>query len=461
MVRLPSPARAGLLVVIILFPLTIVSPARAEKASGLTWVRDYGVGNAFSVQETRDGGFVLVGGLIVPWVLKTGSSGEPQWERNYTPTGFGEASAGFVQQTSDGGYLLTGSVTPTGNGFSDAWLLKLDYKGNVAWSKTYGRGNEAFSMAEQTNDGGYVAAGNTGTIGPHDSNGWVLKLDRDGNILWEEAFEGEDIHSIDQASDGGFVVAGTVGVSKGAYAWVFKLDPTGMMVWQRAFGVTTYNPAYSVQKTHDGGYIVVGEAITLAPYGSFLFSKTLILRLDKNGEMTWQKSYDRGGFTTPNSIQEMSDRGFIVAGVSRPTSSGTGLSGSWLVKLDSEGNLVWQKNYPYIQYARATRGGGIIAAGSSVLKLDNEGSVEGCALGTPSNATIASTAVTAISSVVTSVRTDTPTARTEVTVTTNSVNVQTQCIASQDPHDRSHTSKPITMFEHKLKPQRNSRLVLR
>src|SRR5207249_3372353 len=101
-------------------------------------------------------------------------------------------------ETRDGGYILGGHAVSSNfvTGI-DAWLLKLDSRGNVEWSKTYGGPkNDIFTMVEQTQDGGYVAAGNTESIGPQASNGWVVKLSSAGVVQWEEAFAGEDVHSI-------------------------------------------------------------------------------------------------------------------------------------------------------------------------------------------------------------------------------------------------------------------------
>src|SRR2546428_298080 len=118
----------------------MVSSTNARKPSTPTWSRTYRniIINPGSVQVTSDGGFVVAGKSAYAWVMKTDSSGEPEWEREYLPTGYGDAEASSVQQTRDHGYIVAGELTSSGYAPSSGWLLKLDHSGNVEWSNAYG-----------------------------------------------------------------------------------------------------------------------------------------------------------------------------------------------------------------------------------------------------------------------------------------------------------------------------------
>jgi len=401
---------------------------------------------AATIAVTSDGGLIVAGsgGFVVAgsaleassvWVIKDGPQGEPEWERNYYLTGYRfTTSVGQILQTRDGGYLLEGEVysisRPQCQLFVcfNPWLIRLDHKGDVMWTQLYNTGS--FSFVEQTSDGGYIAAGNFGTIDGSDSNGWVLKLDPEGSIVWQETFEGQDVYSVDQTRDGGFVVGGTVCVCgptvSSAAAWVFKLDPNGKVVWEKAYLVSGRSDAYSVKQTREGGYIVAGHSSLGA----------LILKLDRTGNVVWQKSYSGSGFTA-SSILETSDGGSILVGQA-------GLQGSFLLRLDAQGNKIRLKTYGpgFIVGVQETRRGDIIAAGSLprasapyccfdaawVLKLDSAGSIEGCQFGNPSNTNLTDTNAEVTSTTVAAVSTNASAKSTSVTVNTLQTDVQTLCL---------------------------------
>ncbi|MHA2635190.1 MAG: InlB B-repeat-containing protein [bacterium JZ-2024 1] len=153
------------------------------------------------------------------------------WARTY---GWADGDwAGFIQQTSDGGYIVAGDTYSFGAGSRDIWVLKLDANGNVLWQKTYGGANwDGADSIQQTSDGGYIVAGSTYSFGAGYRDIWVLKLDANGNVLWQKTYGGgnwDRAYSIQQTSDGGYIVAGDT-YSFGAGSsdiWVLKLDANG------------------------------------------------------------------------------------------------------------------------------------------------------------------------------------------------------------------------------------------
>jgi len=375
----------------------------------------------------------MAGGGIVPWIIRANAAGEPEWSRNYEPIGYTATCCSTIEsieQTSDGGYVAAG-VAASSPGPSDAWLFKLDPNGNVQWSKTYHGDQrvEGFFQAEPTRDGGYVAVGNTFSFGSpgHPSNGWVLKLDRAGNVVWQEAFGGQDTFSIDQTKDGGFIVAGTVDVDGRAEAWVFKLDREGNISWQKAYAVAARTEAFSIHETQDGGYVVAGHSTLGA----------LVLRLDRTGKIQWLRTLEGSGFTT-SSVVESSDHGFVVAGRS---------SGPYLLKLDPKGNIVWERVYgkpnDIFFQARVARDGGLVVGGylftsDSIwgLKLNPEGDLGGCPLGTPSNGPITGSPATVTSPTVRVVSSSATVVQTDVKLIVTITGVKTQCLSVLDSGKR-------------------------
>ncbi|MBD3180990.1 hypothetical protein GF312_01790, partial [Candidatus Poribacteria bacterium] len=135
---------------------------------------------------------------------------EVAWSITYVGNSWDEASS--VYQTSDNGYVVAGHTQSFGVGDLDLWVLKLDSIGDVMWQKTYGGINrDSATSIQQTRDGGYVVAGHTDSFGEGFLDIWVLKLNSNGNLIWQKTYGGSyndytDATSIQQTRDGGYVV---------------------------------------------------------------------------------------------------------------------------------------------------------------------------------------------------------------------------------------------------------------
>ncbi len=217
---------------------------------------------------------------------------------------------------------MAGETESFGAGIYDVWILKLDANGNVVWQKTYGGADydHAYSI-QQTSDGGYIVAGETWSSwsfgAERNGDAWVLKLDANGNVQWQKRYGGadSDIASfIQQTSDGGYIVAGrTDYFGAGDFdfdVWVLKLDANGNVQWQKRYGGPGWDWASSIQQTSDGGYIVAGYTDS---FGAGYFD-VWVLKLDASGNVQWAKTYGGADYDHANSIQQTSDGGYIVAG---------------------------------------------------------------------------------------------------------------------------------------------------
>ena len=165
------------------------------------------------------------------------------------------------------------------------------FAGAITWDKTFGgsKDDKAYSIA-QTSDGGYIVAGDTESKGAGLDDVWVIKLDKNGNKEWDKTFGGkyyDEPYSIAQTSDGGYIVAGYTD-SKGAGGedvWVIKLDKNGNKEWDKTFGGSDWDKANSVIQTSDGGYIVAGDTESKGAGGDDAW----VIKLDKNGNLGSKK----------------------------------------------------------------------------------------------------------------------------------------------------------------------------
>ncbi len=172
--------------------------------------------------------------------------------------------------------------------------------------------------------------------------------------------------SVQQTSDGGYIMAGRTRSFGAGNLDIFliKTDEFGNLQWAKAYGGTGHDLAFSVQQTSDGGYIVAGLTHSFgAGNGDFFVVKT-----DANGNIQWVKAYGGTGADTAWSVQQTSDGGYVVAGYTR--SFGASNLDIFLIKTDEFGNVQWAKTYGGTNDDRAysvqqTSDGGYILAGET------------------------------------------------------------------------------------------------
>ena len=317
------------------------------------WARTYGESesdSAIFIHQTRDGSYVVTGstrsfgaGDFDISVIKLDSNGVIEWQRTYGGSDYDSGRS--IHQTSDGGYVVTGQTQSFGAGDHDLLVLKLSSIGEIEWQKTYGGPErEDFYSINQTNDEGYVVAGSTESDGAGDFDFWVFKLSPIGEIEWQKTYGGSNIdflYSIHQSTDEGYIITGlTESFSAGdSDIWVLKLDSIGEIEWQKTYGGSEDDYARSIQNTSDSGYIVAG--ITQS-FGAGL-EDFWILKLNSVGAIEWQRTYGGSENDDPHLIQQTNEGGYIVSGITY--SFGGGRFDFWVLKLSSIGEIEWEKTY--------------------------------------------------------------------------------------------------------------------
>jgi uncharacterized delta-60 repeat protein len=336
----------------ILLLLACVQASLAQPSPDTLWTRTYGGSNwdeAYSVQQTADGGYVVAGytasfgvGEWDLYLVKTDSQGDTLWTRTYGWIGFDGARS--VQQTTDGGYIVAGYTWSFGAGYDDFYLVKTDSQGRYLWSRTYGgTGYEEAYSCRRTTDGGYVLAGYTDSFGAGSTDFYLVKTDSLGDTLWTRTYGGSSwdvAYSVQQTSDGGYVVAGyTRSFGAGDLDfYLVKTDGEGDTLWTRTYGGSHEDWARSVEQTSDGGYVVAGHTHSFGGGEHFYVVKT-----NGQGDTLWTRTYGGGTAAKASAVQQTDDEGYIVAGGS--LSSAAGSWDFYLVKTDSLGDTLWTRTY--------------------------------------------------------------------------------------------------------------------
>lgn len=402
-----------------LFGCLITNNRASSQAPAIQWQKNYGGSaseQAWNLQQTADGGYVMIGstvssdidvtlnhGLSDCWVVKINSTGSIEWQKTYGGSNY---ETGFcIRQTADGGFVFVGTTWSSdgdvlsNHGVVDIWVVKLNTTGNIEWQKTYGgtSADEAYAI-DLTTDGGYIVAGGT-----QSSNGdvtfnhgvedyWLIKLNSTGGIQWQKTYGGnnhERAVSVHQTTDGGYIMAGTSrtpnnGDVTGNHGvedfWVVKTNSVGTLEWQNSYGGDDVENAYSICQTSDGGYIVAGH--TYSSNGDITFYRAFgdywVVKLNSTGSIQWQKTYGGGDFDDALSVCQTPDGGYLVAGTSCSNDgditgdhdSGPVISDYWLVKLNATGTIEWQKALggtadDHAFFAQPTADGGYVITGAS------------------------------------------------------------------------------------------------
>jgi len=321
---------------------------KTDMFGNMVWDKTYGgwkSETAYSVVKTGDGGYALAGwttsfgaGGYDVWLVKTDASGDMMWNKTYG--GLDSDIGVWVIQTDDGGYAITGWTWSLGAGRADFWLIKTDSLGNEQWNETYGGvyDDTAVSLV-QTDDGGYAMAGNRRSLGIYsDTDVWLVKTDALGNEQWNRTYGGasdEIMNSIIKTSDGGYAMAGyTASLGAGnSDVWLIKTDGTGDEQWNKTYGGLSDEWAQAMLQTGDGGYSMVGWTKSFGE-GS---ADAWFVKTDALGNEQWNKTHGGTGYEVARSLVETSDGGYMIVGCT--TSFGAGATDFWLIKTDASGNM--------------------------------------------------------------------------------------------------------------------------
>jgi hypothetical protein len=254
------------------------------------WTKTYGVGYGNCVIKTSDSGYAIVGreydvyGRSDLCLIKTNIMGDSLWSKTYGDSN--NHDMGYsVRETPDNGFIIVGGTESYGAGESDLWLVKTDENGDTLWTKTYGgSATDVGRCIQLSNDGGYIIAGWTSSYGAGNSDVWLLKTDLNGDTLWTRTF-GDSLlqrgYFVIQTADSGYIVSGYRGL-------LIKTDQYGNNIWIKTLMNSSGNLSWEITTIRcvreiDNGYIMsYGDWGLGDPIGGLIKTNTM-------GDTIWTK----------------------------------------------------------------------------------------------------------------------------------------------------------------------------
>ena len=348
--------------------------------------------------QLRTQSFFIVASIMIFVTSDSYSQPAIQWAECYGGTGDDKAHS--IDKGWGGGYVIAGSQYSCQHGQHDMSVIKVDNSGNVSWSKCYGGGGVdiAYSILriKGETDSGYIVAGTTlsndgdvtGNHGFHDV--WVIKTDASGNLMWQKTLGGSanDVAwSIKQTRDGGFIVASETESNDGDVSgnhgmrdyWIVKLDKTGNIMWEKAYGGSLDEYPLSIDVTNDGGFIVAGSATSSDGDVSSILGMAdyWLVKLDSVGTIQWEKSYSGFGIDYATSVVQTKDSGYVISGQSSYNPNNDGKFHS-VIKIDKYGAIQWSAKPGRTLDAIQTTSGDYVSihsdtSGYVVNKMNNNG----------------------------------------------------------------------------------------
>ena len=362
-----------------------------------------------SIKKTTDGGFIAVGYAQSSdfdisnknndsydyWVVKFDAANTVEWSKTFG--GSDDDRARDILQLSDGSFLVTGfsrsndlDVT-VNSGNYDFWVVKINFDGTLVWEKSFGfSGADQSYIIKQTSDGNFLLGGsldvtasggqgNSKTSKRHAGGDyWLLKIDANGNKLWSRYYGGQftdTLLDISETENGNYILTGysdssdtDISNNLGEYDfWIVKVNNTGDLIWERNFGGSQIDEAFSITKTTDNHFLIAGNTrsadkdVTLNNGSSDIW----VIKINSDGTLIWERNFGGTSFDNANKIISAERGGFYVVGSSRSSdidaASNFGNKDVWILKIDATGNLQWQKNI----------GGSNLDEASSVIELQN------------------------------------------------------------------------------------------
>lgn len=318
-------------------------------------------GNFLLVGNTKsiDGDVSFNHGSSDYWIVKINESGDILWEETFGGTNFERAHA--ISGTNNGSYIVAGQKNfIDGNpANSDYYLVKFNESGSIIWQNTYGGSNYdvPYDIVRAPDDNYFVSgvtSSDDGDVTGNQSNKsavWVVKMNTSGTILWERCYLISDCVNFGASistPDNGLIFTADICDNDSDFH-IVRLDDEGEIIWQKTYGGSLNDFPNAIAKGYENsGYIVAGAAASndgdlFGNHGSFDF---WVIKIDHDGELLSSNCYGGSDPDKAFSVLAHGNNEILVAGVTESDDGDTKnedeFGDFWIINTAYDGTLNWQ-----------------------------------------------------------------------------------------------------------------------
>src|SRR5262245_49437694 len=270
------------------------------------------------------------------FVVKFAPDGSLSWQQIWNGTTIRGLGRPDVAVSADGSVYVTGITADNGN---DAVLLKFDSNGNLLWEREWGGAESDAGLAVATApDGSAYIAGTATSFGPSSSGLFIVKFDSSGNLVWQKISDGANGNAVAVGPEGSVYAAGTTPRDDiGNFDMVvLKITAAGSLVWQRTYSAgDVADPRGRMAAGPDGSIVMVGAIQTVRHTADIA---ALIVKLTSDGALVFDKQFAGRVSETAEGVAVASDNTIYVAGTT--TSFGAGFQDAFVLHVQSTGKKI-------------------------------------------------------------------------------------------------------------------------
>jgi hypothetical protein len=267
----------------------------------------------------------------------------------------GKNDIGFDVLPLPGGEAIISGSTTTAHSPADGLLLRVNGEGKVLWRKVFGtKGFDLIFSCLPDGPDGFVCVGfkaPTGEAGMKAMDGWILRIDVDGNLIWEHTYgsTGEDRLTGIRKTSEGWIAVGHRETNGKIQAWVLRVDGKGKELNSWTYASSLPAKGLDVLPLADGGFVFVGgEGEQRETSDGF------VIRIDAKGRKVWSHSIAGPGFQVGYHLQPFRDGSFLVIGYGGTEK--TKDHQAYVLRITAEGKVRYHKNFGGPTHDRATNG---------------------------------------------------------------------------------------------------------
>ena len=310
----------------------------------------------------------MKGICFLPFVIASFySSAQMTFQKNIGGDKFERAL--FIDHTSDDGYIVCGYSNSFGDGSYDIYVIKLDNSANIQWQKTFGGSRTDIGWGvKELNDKTFLLFGAIGIDSTNDDI-FITHLDAQGNQLWKKTYGNEKYERCTQmlaTSDGNFLLIGqrNVGPGNNIDSYILKIDGNGNLLWEKCFGGSLPERTYYGGELPNGDILIVGSILPYVSAKADIF----LLRITKQGELVWTKTIgeERVHDIIHSFCRNSDKKTYTLTGYSETAKEG--FHEGLFMQIDEDGNLLKKQTYNTgedmrLMHSEETPDGSFVVAG--------------------------------------------------------------------------------------------------